>query len=82
MEQRPITQDDVRGALEAMLVNATNGVVPITHLDEAPIADGRAGEHALALQALLANDMEPRPDSTKHVPVPYGGLTGMRSQLT
>lgn len=82
VEQRAISQDDVRGALEAMLVNATHGVVPVTHLNEHAVADGRAGEHALALQALLVNDMEPRRESTKHIPVPYGGLTGMRAQLT
>lgn len=81
VEQRPITSDDVMGALEAMLINSIGGVVPITHLDGAPIADGTAGAIALALQQLLINDREPREGSPRHVPVPYGALTGMRNQL-
>jgi hypothetical protein len=36
---------------------------------------------ALALQAVLENDREPRDGSPRHTPVPYGGLTGMAAQL-
>lgn len=81
VEQRPITTDDLRGALEAMLVSSTFGVVGVTHLDEDAIADGRPGYMTMALQAVLTNDREPKPGSARHIPVPYGGITGMASQL-
>jgi hypothetical protein len=72
----------VRGALEAMLISSTFGVVGITHLDDHPIGeDGKPGYISLSLQAVLQNDREPRPGSERHVPVPYGGITGMASQL-
>lgn len=64
-----------------MLISTANGVVPLTHLDDEPIADGRAGDIAMALQQLLVNDREPREGSSRHVPVPYGGLSGMTNQL-
>jgi branched-subunit amino acid aminotransferase/4-amino-4-deoxychorismate lyase len=82
VQQRPITADDLRGALEAMVVSTKRGVVAVTHVDGEPVADGEAGQLALALQAVLANDRTPKEGSARHVPVPYGGLTGMRSQLT
>ncbi|KAI8476228.1 MAG: aminotransferase [Monoraphidium minutum] len=82
VSQRPISLDDLTGSLEALLVNSTLGVMPVTHVDDEAVADGRPGYLSMALQATLINDRKPREGSDRHTPVPYGGLTGMRSQLT
>ncbi|KIZ05871.1 hypothetical protein MNEG_2078, partial [Monoraphidium neglectum] len=82
VEQRSISLEELQGALEAFLVNTTQGVMPLTQVEDHPIADGRPGNLSLALQAVLINDRVPREGSDRHTPVPYGGLTGMRSQLT
>lgn len=81
VEQRPISTSDLKGALEAMLISSTHGVVGLTHLDGEPIADGSPGYIAGALQQVLLNDRVPREGSPRHTPVPYGGLTGMAAQL-
>lgn len=81
VEQRPIMLDDLKGALEAMLISSTHGVMGVTHLDGAAIADGRPGYITGALQAVLENDREPFEGSPRHIPIPYGGLTGMTNQL-
>lgn len=81
VEQRAISVADLKGALEAMLVSSTHGVVGLTHVDGEAVADGSPGYIAGALQQLLLNDRQPREGSDRHVPVPYGGLTGMAVQL-
>lgn len=83
VEQRPITLEDVAEALEVMAVSTTLGVMPITHLGEDPIADGTAGSMSMALHAVLENDRQPPQmgATEKHTPIPYGILTGMKTQL-
>jgi len=81
VEQRPITSDDLKGALEAMLLSTTMGVVGVTHFDDEAVGDGEVGYMTMALQAVLVNDRAPKEQSARHVPVPYGGLTGMSNQL-
>jgi 4-amino-4-deoxychorismate lyase len=81
VEQRPIHVDELLQAQEVFVSSTTSLVVPITHVDEHPIADGKVGKSALALYAALVNDMRPVEGSARHMEVPYGYLTGMRSQL-
>jgi hypothetical protein len=80
-EGRPITVDDVSGALEVMAISTSLGVIPITHWGEDPIADGTAGFISMALNAVLENDRIPEEGSPRHLAVPYGYLTGMKAQL-
>ena len=81
VEQRPVHVDELLAAREVFMTSSTALVVPVTHVDEAPIGDGTSGKTALALHVALANDMQPREGSARHMAVPYGYLTGMRSQL-
>lgn len=81
VERRAISLDELKGAAEALLASSTHGVVGLTHVDGHPIGDGRPGLVTVALQAVLENDREPRAGSPVHTPVPYGGLTGMESNL-
>jgi branched-chain amino acid aminotransferase len=41
--ERRITPDELRGADEAFITSATRGVLPVTTVDEKPVADGRPG---------------------------------------
>lgn len=73
--------DELLQAREVFVSSTTTLVVPVTHVDEKPIGDGTVGKSALALYAALVNDMKPVEGSGRHMEVPYGYLTGMRSQL-
>ncbi|GBF98067.1 D-amino-acid chloroplastic-like [Raphidocelis subcapitata] len=68
---------------QAMLIGSTRGVVGLTSLDGAPIGEGDGpGYMTLALQQVLTNHRDELDlQSGRHVRVPYGGLTGMPSQL-
>jgi branched-subunit amino acid aminotransferase/4-amino-4-deoxychorismate lyase len=81
IEQRPVHIDELLAAREVFMTSTTCLVVPVTHVDETPIGDGSSGKTALALHAAMVNDMRPAEGSARHTAVPYGYLTGMRSQL-
>ncbi len=53
-------------------------------LSAACCADGTVGLTTLALDAMLLQDMEVTARSVeegRHIPIPYGFMTGMRDQL-
>lgn len=85
VERRAFTTGELAGAREAFAVSTRHGVVGISHFNDKWVGDhefeGQAGPVSLALNALLELDREPVPGSAKHTEVPYGYLTGMRSQL-
>jgi hypothetical protein len=66
-----------------MLIGSTRGVVGLTSIDGAPIGEGDgSGYLAMALQQVLLNHRDDIDTASgTHVRVPYGGLTGMPSQL-
>jgi hypothetical protein len=62
-------------------------VVGISHFDEKWIGEDaheyaeQAGPVSLALNEMLVADRQYRQGSDRHTEVPYGYMTGMRSQL-
>lgn len=50
--------------------------------DDKPINGGKVHENCLVFDRLIHNDMRNVADTTQLVPIPYGYVTGMRSQLT
>jgi len=85
IEQRFFSTKELLAAQEAFAISTRIGVVGISHFDEQQIGtheyEGEAGPVALALNELLAVERDPKPGSELFTEVPYGYLTGMKSQL-
>lgn len=86
VEQRFFTKDELLAAQEAFAISTRMGVVGISHLDDQPMCkgseyEGSSGPVSLALNELLVLQKQPRQGSDEHTEVPYGYLTGMKSQL-
>ena len=79
-EQRHISLEEAKGALEVMLISSSLPIMPVVEWDGAPISDGRAGVMTLSLRRLLMLDTEPRAGSDQHVRVPYGHMTFMAAE--
>lgn len=77
VEQRHISLEEAKGALEVMMTSSSLPVMPVVEWDGVPVNDGKAGGMTLALRRLMLLDAEPRPDSNQHVAVPYGHMTFM-----
>ena len=43
IEERRISPEQLRGADEAFITSATRGVLPVTRIDDQPLANGRPG---------------------------------------
>jgi len=56
IEQRVVSESELRGATEIVAVNAVRGAAPIVRLDGAPVGDGRPGPWAGRLAEALARD--------------------------
>jgi len=54
IRERTVTEADVRGAREVMLLGTTSSVTAVTHLDGRAVNGGVPGPHAKRLAALLA----------------------------
>jgi D-alanine transaminase len=50
--ERRIAPDELRGADEAFITSATRGVLPVTTVDEKPVAGGTPGPISRKLMAL------------------------------
>ncbi len=81
IEQRPIHSDEVYSAKEIFLVDSGHLITPLTSWNGEQIADGLAGISAVAFGSILELDRIPREGCSKFTEVPYGYVTGMRSQL-
>jgi len=84
VSQRHITVADLMGAREAFLTGSNLRVMPLVMLDGEIIGDGQPGITTLGLDAVLLEDMKVLPNNKsrdRHIPVPYGFLTGMPEQL-
>lgn len=81
MVQRRIHSDELYKATEVFLVGSAHITMPLTFWNERPIGDGTPGIVALALSSMMELDMKPRDDHPDLMQVPYGYMTGMRSQL-
>lgn len=85
IEQRYFTTQELLAAQEAFAISTRIGVVGISHFDDQQIGtheyQGQAGAVSLALNELLAFERQPKPGSPLFTEVPYGYLTGMKSQL-
>lgn len=84
VQQRKMHVSEITSAKEAFLVCTTYIIVPIRSVDGKPVNDNMSGQTTLALHYMLDNDLQPPPAgvfSARHTPVPYGYMTGMRSQL-
>jgi len=81
IEQRPIHCDEVLAAKEAFLMSSSLMVMPIISWNGSKIGDGMSGQSAIAFSLLLERDRKPKEGSTQHIEIPYGAVTGMRSQL-
>jgi hypothetical protein len=85
IEQRTFTVQEMLAAQEAFAVSTQIGVIGITHFDEQQIGThefkGEAGAVSMALNELLAVQRQPKEGSPAFTEVPYGYLTGMKSQL-
>lgn len=56
IEQRVVSEDELRGAAEIIAVNAVRGAAPIVRLDGTAVGDGRPGPFARRLAEALARD--------------------------
>lgn len=88
MEQRLFTTQELLAAQEAFAISTRIGVIGISHFDDQQIGtheyEGEAGPVSLALNELLKVEAQPQPGSDPgpgFTEVPYGYLTGMKSQL-
>ncbi|PNH10065.1 Branched-chain-amino-acid aminotransferase-like protein 3, chloroplastic [Tetrabaena socialis] len=84
VQQRKLHISEVLAAKECFLVSTTFLIAPVKSVDGALIADGAPGLTSLALHYMLDNDMAPPGVgyvSPYHTAVPYGYMSGMRSQL-
>ena len=85
VEQRYFTTQELLAAQEAFAISTRIGVVGISHFDDQQIGtheyEGEAGPVGLALNSLLEVEAQPKPQSPLFTEVPYGYLTGMKSQL-
>ncbi|GFR47449.1 hypothetical protein Agub_g9173 [Astrephomene gubernaculifera] len=84
VQQRKMHVSEILAAKECFLVGTTFTIAPVRSIDGKPVNDNRTGLVTLALHYTLDNDMLPPPPGTispYHIPVPYGFMTGMRSQL-
>ncbi|GLC35535.1 hypothetical protein PLESTB_000197100 [Pleodorina starrii] len=84
VQQRKLHISEVVAAKECFLVCTTFTIIPVRSVDGKAVADNQTGLTTLALHYMIDNDMEPPPpgvESPRHLPVPYGYVTGMRSQL-
>lgn len=87
IEQRTFTVQEMLAAQEAFAVSTQIGVIGITHFDDQQIGthefEGEAGTVSMALNELLVVERQPKPGSPSpaFTEVPYGYLTGMKSQL-
>ncbi|GLI61947.1 hypothetical protein VaNZ11_004508 [Volvox africanus] len=84
VQQRKLHISEVLAAKECFLVCTTFTIVPVCSVNGEPIADRKTGLTTLALHYMLDNDMLAPPlgvYSPRHLQVPYGYMTGMRSQL-
>ncbi len=48
--ERPFSEKDVREADECFLCNTTSEVIPVTHVNDWPVGDGRPGPITRRLQ--------------------------------
>lgn len=85
LERRCFTTEELVAAQEAFAISTRYGVVGINEFDGQRIGthgyEGEAGPVALALNELLNVERQPRKGSPLFTEVPYGYLTGMKSQL-
>lgn len=49
VEQRAFTLEELYAADEVFITSSTRGVMPVTHIDDRPVADGRVGPRVSAL---------------------------------
>ncbi|KFM24949.1 Branched-chain-amino-acid aminotransferase-like protein 3, chloroplastic [Auxenochlorella protothecoides] len=80
VEQRHISIAEAKKCIEVMLVGGDPVLMPVRKWDDEQIADGQAGIVALQIRVMLLDDMDPHAEHAAldtHLPVPYGGLTGM-----
>jgi branched-chain amino acid aminotransferase len=56
IEERAVSEAELRAASEIIAVNAVRGACPIVSLDGKPVGDGRPGPWVARLQAALAKD--------------------------
>lgn len=82
VEQRPLHVDEVLSAREAFLVGSSLRVMPVVSWDGRPINGGVVHAASLAMDRLVYNDMTVVDGNDQLLPIPYGYVTGMRSQLT
>ncbi|MGR3542417.1 MAG: D-amino-acid transaminase [Hasllibacter sp.] len=57
VEERPFTLDEARQADEAFVTSASTFVMPVTHIDGAPIGGGRPGRVAARLREVYLDEM-------------------------
>lgn len=57
-EEMPLDQDDLKNADEAFLTSSIKEVMPLTHVNGQPIAEGRVGERSRAALQLLREETQ------------------------
>lgn len=72
-EQRNISEDEARSAVEVFLTGGDTHLYAITHWDEKPVGNGEVGPVAIKLLQMLEN--EAYHGSTEHLDVPYQHVT-------
>jgi hypothetical protein len=85
IERRTFTTQELLAAQEAFAISTRLGVVGISSFDDQQVGqhedEGEAGTVSLALNAVLEVVRQPVVGSPRFTEVPYGYLTGMKSQL-
>ncbi|CAL5223376.1 g5881 [Coccomyxa viridis] len=79
ISQRKFTVEEAKQAKEVFMVGSNTMVMPVIQWDDHPFLnmkpDPEVGPLALALRALLLEDLDPKQDRGQHVEVPYDFLT-------
>jgi hypothetical protein len=86
VERRFFSTAELQDAREGFAISTRLGVVGLSHFDDAPLGrgtewEGTSGPVSLALNELLVVQRAYKQGSAEHTEVPYGYLTGMKSQL-
>ena len=72
VDERPLREQELFGLDEAFITSTTQGVMPVTEIDEREIGNSRRGEITTALQHLF-DEMERRDAQTSARPSPLPG---------
>ncbi|NUN06020.1 MAG: aminotransferase class IV, partial [Bdellovibrio sp.] len=64
IEERDLSEDDLRSALEVMMIGTTLDVLPVTEYEGQKIGSGKQGQISAKLLAMLREDIKKGPKAT------------------